>query len=207
MGKLHAGHLAIRCGLVGVGKVEHDTLDQGAKVGDHFPCPAWASCSSTCGFHLQVVGVVHIAGLQHSPGGRGGISSPFQLHPAEGQGVGIAVVGVGFVDHHIPRGKIHHPVGTGAHGHGVGRGLPTIGPVVPSNMCLGSTMPLGAGKHQIPGGVRLREGDLDGGVVQGFYRFDRFVGTGSVAGHLWIGDELVGKGHILGGKGGAVGPE
>ena len=81
--------------------------------------------------HLQVPGVVVLAGLEHRAGGRDRVSAALDLHLLEGGLVGIPVELVDRVDHEVAGAEEVHLVGTGAERlqieGGIARGAADVG--------------------------------------------------------------------------------
>ena len=84
-----------------IGHVEIDTLDRRAEGGDELAAAGRFHLRQDFRLHLQVPGIVELAGLEHRARRRGRVAAALQRHRREGRLGRIAVVRVGLELDHV----------------------------------------------------------------------------------------------------------
>ncbi len=156
--------------------------------------------------HLQVPGVVVLAGLQHRARGGGRVAAPLHLDGVEERAVGHVIGGVRLPPHRVARLEVDEAVRSGPDRLQVGGRLAALGPPERVEDMLGENSAAVAAEGIGPERLGLVEGDLDGVAVDPVDLRDLVVGAAAHRGGGRVGDELVGEDHVVGGDRLAVVP-
>src|SRR5712691_2956979 len=172
MGHLHTAALAIDFGP-GVRAIELNVLDECARC-DVKPAlaPLLPQPFHDILIHLNVPGEVELPGLEHGPGGGGGVPATLQLHRVKEGAVGHVIVWVDGIQRHIPLRKVDELVWSGAHWLQIIRRVAGSGPGVGGKEVLRQNH-LAPGR--VPEGGRLCKYYRDRMVVEFVDAADRFI--------------------------------
>ncbi len=205
---VHADRAHVTQGRVRVGLVDHEALHIGGVGGHHCAQASRFHGLEDLGLHLQVPGVVRLACLQHGPGRSSRVAAALEDDLAEVGLVGLPVVLVDVVDHHIVDPELTDLVGARADGVQVllGAGLGRRAHAVLELGLLDDGLGV-AHEGQVRVGGRAAEVDAHSGVIQGLDAVDvgELIRLGAAG--LRGGAVLVGEDYVFSRHRGAIGPE
>ena len=149
----------------GIGEVAHRVLDVARRPDIDAALAALLEPQEDVVLHLQVPGVVDLAGLEHGTRRRGRVAAALHLERVEERPVGNVVARVELGAHDVAGPEVDDAVGARPDGLEVGGRLAGVGALVRLEHVLGQDHAAVAAEGVGPEGLGPREGDLDGVAV------------------------------------------
>src|SRR5207253_7943118 len=98
---------------LGIGVIDDEFLSSAARPGDDLTFPSALHGIQHRGLHLEIPGPVHLARLQHRPGGAGRITTTLQGDLIEERFASLVIVRIALVRNELTRLEIRHLVWPG----------------------------------------------------------------------------------------------